>query len=72
MQGIPRPSNVIPFWDWYGFWVRTRMRTTQKVLCTLEGLGAGVQVWVEVLGSARFRALCFGFNVQGSGLASSG
>ena len=32
------PSNVVPFWVWYGFWVRTLIRTTQKGTI-LEGLG---------------------------------
>ena len=54
------------------FWLGLVLGLPKKVLCTLEGLGSGVQVWVEVLGSARFRALCFGFNVQGSGLVSIG
>ena len=29
--GLPRPSNVVPFWVWYGFLART-LRTTKKVL----------------------------------------
>ena len=37
-QDIPRPSNVVPFWVWYGFLVRILIRTTQKGT-TLEGLG---------------------------------
>ena len=31
-EGLPRPSNVVPFWGWYSFWVRTLIRTTKKVL----------------------------------------
>ena len=34
---IHRPSNVVPFWVWYGFLVRVLTRTTKKG--TLEGLG---------------------------------
>ena len=30
--GFPGPSNVVPFWVCYGFWVRTLIRTTIKVL----------------------------------------
>ena len=26
------PSNVVPFWVWYGFLVRTLIRATEKVL----------------------------------------
>ena len=29
---VPRPSNVVPFWVWYGFLVRILIRTTNKVL----------------------------------------
>ena len=30
--GLPGPSNVVPFWVWYGFLVRTLIRPTKKVL----------------------------------------
>ena len=29
---VPGPSNVVPFWVWYGFLVRILIRTTKKVL----------------------------------------
>ena len=31
-RGLPRPSNVVPFWVWYDFLVRVLARTTKKVL----------------------------------------
>ena len=36
-SSLPRPSNVVPFWVWYGFWVRTLIRIPKKGT-TLEGL----------------------------------
>ena len=35
---LPRPSNVVPFWVWYGFLVRIFFWGYQKGT-TLEGLG---------------------------------
>ena len=32
VQGLPEPSNVATFRVWYGFLVRTLIRTTKKVL----------------------------------------
>ena len=29
---LPGPSNVVPFWVWYGFLVGTLVRTTKKGL----------------------------------------
>ena len=29
---LPGPSNVVPYWVWYGFLVRAFIRTTKKVL----------------------------------------
>ena len=31
-KSLPGPSNVVPFWVWYDFLVRTPIRTTKKVL----------------------------------------
>ena len=30
--GLPKPSNVVPFWVWYGLLVRTIIRNAKKVL----------------------------------------
>ena len=31
-KGLPGPSNVDPFWVWYGFGVKMLIRTPKKVL----------------------------------------
>ena len=31
-RGLPRPSNVVPFWIWYVFVIRVLIRITKKVL----------------------------------------
>ena len=38
VEGLPGPSNVVPFWVWYVVLVRTLIRAT-KNSTTLEGLG---------------------------------
>ena len=37
-----RASNVVPFWVWYGFLVRTLVRATKST--TLEGRGSVYRV----------------------------
>ena len=32
VEGLPGPFNAVPFWVWYGFWVRIPIRTPKKVL----------------------------------------
>ena len=31
-KALPEPSDVVPFWVWYGLLVGTLIRTTKKVL----------------------------------------
>ena len=73
----PGPSNVVPYWVWYGFLVRTFIRTTKKVLCwgvwaecpsMRQGSTLEPELMVFVCGHRRDIPEEAGFRVQDLGL----